>query len=57
MRRWSTKYHRDAGELWKFCFSRGGAAWPRRVRVGILDRMTADAETIDWWERTTSPRQ
>jgi hypothetical protein len=56
MRR-STKYHRDAGELWKFCFSRGGAAWPRRVRVGIIDRMTADAETIDWWERATSPRQ
>ena len=40
-------YHRAAAELWKFCFSRGGA----------LARMTAGAETIGWRERVTPRRR
>jgi hypothetical protein len=43
-------YHRAAAELWKFCFARGGGAHVEFV-ADLLDRMTADAETIDWWER------
>ena len=49
-------YHRAAGELWKFCFSRGGGSHAEFI-AGILDRMAADAETIDWWERATPRRQ
>jgi hypothetical protein len=48
-------YHRAAAELWKFCFARGGGAHVEFI-VGLLDRMTADAETIDWWERA-APRR
>jgi hypothetical protein len=48
-------YHRAAAELWKFCFARGGGAHAEFI-VGLLDRMTADAETIDWWERATPQR-
>ena len=48
-------YHRAAGELWKFCFSRGGGTHAELI-AGVLDRMTADAEAIDWWERATPPR-
>jgi hypothetical protein len=48
-------YHRAAAELWKFCFARGGGAHLEFI-VGLLDRMTADAETIDWWERA-APRR
>lgn len=47
-------YHRAAGELWKFCFSGGGSH--DELIASVLDRMAADAETIDWWERST-PRQ
>ena len=47
-------YHRAAGELWKFCFARGGGSHAEFI-AGLLDRMTADAETIDWWERHTAP--
>ena len=50
-------YHRAAGELWKFCFSGGGGSHPEFI-AGLLDRMAADVETIDWWERATPrPRQ
>jgi hypothetical protein len=45
-------YHRAARELWKFCFSRGGATHAEFI-AGLLDRMIADAEPIDWWESTT----
>jgi hypothetical protein len=48
-------YHRAAAELWKFCFARGGGAHVEFV-ADLLDRMTADAETIDWWERA-APRR
>ena len=48
-------YHRAAAELWKFCFARGGGAHAEFI-AGLLDRMTADAETIDWWERA-APRR
>jgi hypothetical protein len=48
-------YHRAAAELWKFCFARGGGAHVEFI-AGLLDRMTADAETIDWWERA-APRR
>jgi hypothetical protein len=48
-------YHRAAGELWKFCFSGGGGSHDELI-ASVLDRMAADAETIDWWERST-PRQ
>ena len=49
------RYHRAAAELWKFCFARGGGAHVAFV-ADLLDRMTADAETIDWWERA-APRR
>ena len=50
-------YHRAAGELWKICFARGEGSHAEFI-AGLLDRMTADAETIDWWERATPrPRQ
>jgi hypothetical protein len=50
-------YHRAAAELWKFCFAHGGGSHAE-FTAGLLDRMTADAETIDWWERATPrPRQ
>ena len=45
-------YHRAAGELWRFCFSGGGDSHAEFI-ASILDRMAADAETIDWWERVT----
>ena len=48
-------YHRAAGELWKFCFSGGGGSHAEFI-AGVLDRMAADAETIDWWERATPQR-
>ena len=48
-------YHRAAAELWKFCFARGGGAHAEFI-ASLLDRMTADAETIDWWERA-APRR
>jgi hypothetical protein len=48
-------YHRAAGELWKFCFSGGGGSHDELI-AGVLDRMATDAESIDWWERST-PRQ
>ena len=48
-------YHRAAGELWKFCFSGGGGSHTEFI-AGVLDRMAADAETIDWWERAMPRR-
>jgi hypothetical protein len=48
-------FHRAAGELWKFCFSRDGGSHAEFI-AGILEDMAACAETIDWWERAT-PRQ
>lgn len=49
-------YHRAAGDLWKFCFARGGGTHAELI-AGVLDRMTADAEAIAWWERATPPRR
>jgi hypothetical protein len=49
-------YHLAAGELWKFCFSGGGGSHAEFI-AGVLDRMAADAETIDWWERATPRRR
>jgi len=40
---------RAAAELWKFCFARGGGTHAG-FTAGLLDRMTAGAEPIDWWE-------
>jgi hypothetical protein len=48
-------YHLAATQLWKFCFAGGGGTHAELI-AGILDRMTADAETIDWWERATPRR-
>jgi hypothetical protein len=48
-------YHRAAAELWKFCFACGGGTHAEFI-AGLLDRMTADAEAIDWWDRATSRR-
>ena len=48
-------YHRAATELWKFCFARGGGTHAEFI-AGLLDRTTADAEAIDWWERATPRR-
>ncbi len=49
------RYHRAAAELWKHCGARGGGAHTE-FAAGLLNRMTADAETIDWWERA-APRR
>jgi hypothetical protein len=49
-------YHRAAGELWKFCFARGGGTHAELI-ADTLDRMTADAEAIDWWERAPPQRR
>ncbi|HLX51242.1 MAG TPA: hypothetical protein VKS82_23200 [Streptosporangiaceae bacterium] len=48
-------YHRAAAELWKFCFGRSGGTHLEFV-ADLLDRITADADAIDWWERA-APRQ
>jgi hypothetical protein len=48
-------YHRAAAELWKFCFARCGGTHAEFI-VGLLERMTADADPIDWWERGTPRR-
>jgi hypothetical protein len=48
-------YHRAAAELWKFCFARGAGTHAEFI-ADLLDRMTADAEAIDWWERATPRR-
>jgi hypothetical protein len=48
-------YHRAAAELWKFCFARGGGTHAEFI-ADLLDRMTADADAIDWWERATLRR-
>ena len=42
-------YHRAAGELWKFCFSRGEGSHAE-FTAGLLEDMAAGAETIDWWD-------
>jgi hypothetical protein len=38
-------YHRAAGELYKFCFSRGGGSHAEFI-AGILDRMAAGAAPV-----------
>lgn len=48
-------YHRAARELWKFCWSGGGGTHIEMI-AHLLDRMTTNGETINWWERV-SPRQ
>jgi hypothetical protein len=45
-------YHRAAAELRRFCFARGGGTHAEFI-ADLLDRMTADAEAIDWRERAT----
>ena len=50
-------YQRAAAGLWKFCFAGGGGSHAESI-AGLLDGMSAGAETIDWWERATpQPRQ
>lgn len=49
-------YHRAAGELWKFCFSGGGSSHAEFI-ADLIDRMAADAEPIDWWERAAPRRR
>ena len=48
-------YHRAAAELWKFCFARGGSTHAEFI-AELLDRMTADAEAINWWDSATPRR-
>ena len=48
-------YHRSAAELWKFCLARGGGSDAEFI-ADLLDRMTADAAAIDWWDRATPRR-
>ena len=50
-------YQRAARELWKFCWS-GGSGTQIEMIAHLLDRMTADGEVIDWWDRAaTRPRR
>ncbi|MDM3905631.1 hypothetical protein QRB40_07635 [Mycobacterium intracellulare subsp. chimaera] len=48
-------YHRAARELWKFCWSGGGGTHSEMI-AHIIDQMTTNGETINWWERV-SPRR
>ena len=48
-------YHRAAAELWKFCFAQGAGTHAEFI-ADLLDRMTADAQAIDWWDRATPRR-
>lgn len=48
-------YHLAAKELWKFCCSGSGAQIEFTARA--LERLVADGETIDWWERATPRRR
>ena len=48
-------YHLAAKELWKFCWSGSGAQIEFTARA--LERLAADGETIDWWERATPRRR
>jgi hypothetical protein len=48
-------YHQAAAELWKFCFAPGGGTHAQ-FNADLLDRMTADAQAIDWWDRTARRR-
>ena len=48
-------YHQAARELWKFCWSDGGGTHVDII-AHLLDRMSTDGDTINWWERVT-PRQ
>jgi len=50
------RYHRAAGELWKFCFSRGGGSHAEFI-ADVLDGMADSAEIIGEWERGTPPRR
>ncbi|MGB9222727.1 hypothetical protein [Mycobacterium sp.] len=49
------QYHRAARELWKFCWLGGGGTHSEIV-AHLLDRMSSDDESINWWERA-APRQ
>jgi thiamine pyrophosphate-dependent acetolactate synthase large subunit-like protein len=48
-------YHQAAAELWKFCFACGNGTHAEFI-ADLFDRMTADTEAIDWWERA-APRR
>jgi hypothetical protein len=48
-------YHRAAGNLWKFCFSHRGGTHAE-FTIDLLDRMAADGQAVNWWERATPPR-
>jgi len=39
-------------DIWKFCWSGGGGTHIELI-AHLLDRMDADGEAIDWWERAT----
>jgi hypothetical protein len=45
------RYHRAARELWKFCWS-GGSGTHIEMIAHVLDRMTTDGETINWWNES-----
>jgi hypothetical protein len=49
------QYQRAAAERWKFCLARGGGTHAEFI-AELLDRMTADAEAINWWDRATPRR-
>lgn len=46
-------YQRAARELWKLCWS-GGSGTQTEMIARLLDRMTADGEVIDWWNRAAT---
>ncbi|AHK35955.1 hypothetical protein [Rhodococcus opacus] len=48
-------YHRAAQEFWKFCWSGSGVQIEFTARA--LERLAADGERIDWWERATPRRR
>jgi hypothetical protein len=48
-------YHLAAKALWTFCWSGSGAQIEFTARS--LERLAANGERIDWWERATPRRR
>ena len=46
-------YHRATQELWKFCWS-GGVGANIEIVARMLEQLTEDGQTLDWWERIPS---
>jgi hypothetical protein len=50
------RYHRAAGELWKFCWAGGGREHLERV-ASLLDDGPTPRNAPDWWARGAPRRR